>query len=180
MRTNASNKNTSAGECELVECEVDFATKDDDEKEDAFGASLTTIKACVANINGNTIDASALRNVTVMNTDGNLETPIPLTGDKDVVVPSAPGVTVLLVFCKTRWRRKDRKYKEGGDIAFDLGVADGGEAAKISRVEPERPGRERIFVDNSKTFEAYKAVGFGKLTDADASTKPKINLPVFP
>ena len=66
---------------------VDFATKDDDEKEDAFGASLTTtIKACVANINGNTIDASALRNVTVMNTDGNLETPIPLTGDKDVVV----------------------------------------------------------------------------------------------
>ena len=88
MRTNASNKNTSAGECELVECEVDFATKDDDdEKEDAFGASLTTtIKACVANINGNTIDASALRNVTVMNTDGNLETPIPLTGDKDVVV----------------------------------------------------------------------------------------------
>ena len=64
---------------------VDFATKDDDEKEDA-GASLTTIKACVANINGNTIDASALRNVTVMNTDGNLETPIPLTGDKDVVV----------------------------------------------------------------------------------------------
>ena len=86
LRTNASNKNTSAGECELVECEVDFATKDDDEKEDAFGASLTTIKACVANINGNTIDASALRNVTVMNTDGNLETPIPLTGDKDVVV----------------------------------------------------------------------------------------------
>jgi len=85
LRTNASNKNTSAGECELVECEVDFATKDDDEKEDA-GASLTTIKACVANINGNTIDASALRNVTVMNTDGNLETPIPLTGDKDVVV----------------------------------------------------------------------------------------------
>ena len=84
LRTNAS-KNTSAGECELVECEVDFATKDDDEKEDA-GASLTTIKACVANINGNTIDASALRNVTVMNTDGNLETPIPLTGDKDVVV----------------------------------------------------------------------------------------------
>ena len=40
----------------------------------------------MANINGNTIDASALRNVTVMNTDGNLETPIPLTGDKDVVV----------------------------------------------------------------------------------------------
>lgn len=86
MRTNASNKNTSAGECELVECEVDFATKDDDEKEDDAAASVTTIKACVANINGNTIDASALRNVTVMNTDGNLETPIPLTGDKDVVV----------------------------------------------------------------------------------------------
>ncbi len=86
MRTNASNKNTSAGECELVECEVDFATKDDDEKEDDAAASVTTIKACVANINGNTIDASALRNVTVMNTDGKLETPIPLTGDKDVVV----------------------------------------------------------------------------------------------
>ena len=85
MRTNASNKNTSAGECELVECEVDFATKDDDEKEDAFGASLTTIKACVANINGNTIDASALRNVTLMNSKGNLEK-LPLTGDKDVVV----------------------------------------------------------------------------------------------
>ena len=66
-----------------MECEVDFA-KDDDEKEDA--AASLTIKACVANINGNTIDASALRNVTVMNTDGNLETPIPLTGDKDVVV----------------------------------------------------------------------------------------------
>ena len=83
-RTN-SLKNSSAGECELVECEVDFATKDDDEKEDAFGASLTTIKACVANINGNTIDASALRNVTLMNSKGNLEK-LPLTGDKDVVV----------------------------------------------------------------------------------------------
>ena len=83
LRTNAS-KNTSAGECELVECEVDFATKDDDEKEDA-GASLTTIKACVANINGNTIDASALRNVTLMNSKGNFEK-LPLTGDKDVVV----------------------------------------------------------------------------------------------
>ena len=82
-RTN-SLKNSSAGECELVECEVDFATKDDDEKEDA-GASLTTIKACVANINGNTIDASALRNVTLMNSKGNLEK-LPLTGDKDVVV----------------------------------------------------------------------------------------------
>ena len=82
-RTN-SLKNSSAGECELVECEVDFTTKDDDEKEDA-GASLTTIKACVANINGNTIDASALRNVTLMNSKGNLEK-LPLTGDKDVVV----------------------------------------------------------------------------------------------
>ena len=81
-RTN-SLKNSSAGECELVECEVDFGGFDD-EKDDA--EKMSTIKACVANINGNTIDASALRNVTVMNTDGNLETPIPLTGDKDVVV----------------------------------------------------------------------------------------------
>ena len=77
-------RDRSAGECELVECEVDFATKDDDEKEDA-GASLTTIKACVANINGNTIDASALRNATLLNSAGNLEK-LPLTGDKDVVV----------------------------------------------------------------------------------------------
>ena len=89
MRTNASNKNTSAGECELVECEVDFggfSAKDDDDDEKDDAEKMSTIKACVANINGNTIDASALRNVTVMNTDGNLETPIPLTGDKDVVV----------------------------------------------------------------------------------------------
>ncbi len=87
-RTN-SLKNSSAGECELVECEVDFGgfsakDDDDDEKDDAEKMS-TTIKACVANINGNTIDASALRNVTLMNSKGNLEK-LPLTGDKDVVV----------------------------------------------------------------------------------------------
>ncbi len=80
-------KNSSAGECELVECEVDFggfsAKDDDDEKDDA--EKMSTIKACVANINGNTIDASALRNVTLMNSKGNLEK-LPLTGDKDVVV----------------------------------------------------------------------------------------------
>ena len=74
-RTN-SLKNSSAGECELVECEVDFGEDD---------AEMSTIKACVANINGNTIDASALRNVTLMNSKGNLEK-LPLTGDKDVVV----------------------------------------------------------------------------------------------
>ena len=78
-RTN-SLKNSSAGECELVECEVDF----DDEKDDD-AEKMSTIKACVANINGNTIDASALRNVTLMNSKGNLEK-LPLTGDKDVVV----------------------------------------------------------------------------------------------
>ena len=75
-RTN-SLKNSSAGECELVECEVDFGFADDEKD------ALT--KACVANINGNTIDASALRNVTLMNSKGNLEK-LPLTGDKDVVV----------------------------------------------------------------------------------------------
>lgn len=80
-RTN-SLKNSSAGECELVECEVDFGGFDD-EKDDAENVSM--IKACVANINGNTIDASALRNVTLMNSKGNLEK-LPLTGDKDVVV----------------------------------------------------------------------------------------------
>ena len=77
-RTNSLKKNSSAGECELVECEVDFEKDDDAEK------MSTTIKACVANINGNTIDASALRNVTLMNSKGNLEK-LPLT-DKDVVV----------------------------------------------------------------------------------------------
>ena len=79
-RTN-SLKNSSAGECELVECEVDFGG---DEKDDD-AEKMSTIKACVANINGNTIDASALRNVTLMNSKGNLEK-LPLTGDKDVVV----------------------------------------------------------------------------------------------
>ena len=78
-RTN-SLKNSSAGECELVECEVDFGDEKDDDAE-----KMSTIKACVANINGNTIDASALRNVTLMNSKGNLEK-LPLTGDKDVVV----------------------------------------------------------------------------------------------
>ena len=79
-RTN-SLKNSSAGVCELVECEVDFGG---DEKDDD-AEKMSTIKACVANINGNTIDASALRNVTLMNSKGNLEK-LPLTGDKDVVV----------------------------------------------------------------------------------------------
>ena len=74
-RTNS--KNSSQGECELVECEVDFGFADDEKD------ALT--KACVANINGNTIDASALRNATLLNSAGNLEK-LPLTGDKDVVV----------------------------------------------------------------------------------------------
>ena len=67
--------NTSAGECELVECEANFGDDDD----------ASAIKACVARINGKEINASAMRNLTLLNSSGEMQK-LPLTGDKDVVV----------------------------------------------------------------------------------------------
>jgi hypothetical protein len=67
--------NTSAGECELVECEANFGGDDD----------ASAIKACVARINGKEINASAMRNLTLLNSSGEMQK-LPLTGDKDVVV----------------------------------------------------------------------------------------------
>jgi len=43
------------------------------------------IKACVARINGKEINASAMRNLTLLNSSGEMQK-LPLTGDKDVVV----------------------------------------------------------------------------------------------
>ena len=72
----SGNTNTSAGECELVECEANFGADGDDE---------SAIKACVARINGKEINASAMRNLTLLNSSGEMQK-LPLTGDKDVVV----------------------------------------------------------------------------------------------
>jgi len=72
-----NTKNTSAGECELVECEANFGADGDDES--------AIIKACVARINGKEINASAMRNLTLLNSSGEMQK-LPLTGDKDVVV----------------------------------------------------------------------------------------------
>jgi len=69
--------NASAGECELVECEANFGDDGDDES--------AAIKACVARINGKEINASAMRNLTLLNSSGEMQK-LPLTGDKDVVV----------------------------------------------------------------------------------------------
>jgi hypothetical protein len=73
----SGNTNTSAGECELVECEANFGDGDDDGE--------SAIKACVARINGKEINASAMRNLTLLNSSGEMQK-LPLTGDKDVVV----------------------------------------------------------------------------------------------
>jgi len=73
----SGNTNTSAGECELVECEANFGDGDGDES--------AIIKACVARINGKEINASAMRNLTLLNSSGEMQK-LPLTGDKDVVV----------------------------------------------------------------------------------------------
>jgi len=70
--------NTSAGECELVECEANFGA-------DGDGDESAIIKACVARINGKEINASAMRNLTLLNSSGEMQK-LPLTGDKDVVV----------------------------------------------------------------------------------------------
>ena len=45
----------------------------------------SAIKACVARINGKEINASAMRNLTLLNSSGEMQK-LPLTGDKDVVV----------------------------------------------------------------------------------------------
>lgn len=73
-----NTKNTSAGECELVECEANFGADGDDDES-------AIIKACVARINGKEINASAMRNLTLLNSSGEMQK-LPLTGDKDVVV----------------------------------------------------------------------------------------------
>ena len=75
-------------------------------------------------------------------------------------------------------KKRPEIQKEGGDIAFVSVSPTAEKLRKFLELNPNVP-EERIFVDNSKTFEAYKAVGFGKLTDADASTKPKMKPPGF-
>ena len=75
-------------------------------------------------------------------------------------------------------KKRPEIQKEGGDIAFVSVAPAAVKQRKFLELNPNVP-EERIFVDNSKTFEAYKAVGFGKLTDADASTKPKMKPPGF-
>lgn len=75
--SSGNTKNTSAGECELVECEANFGADGDDES--------AMIKSCVARINGKEINASAMRNLTLLNSSGEMQK-LPLTGDKDVVV----------------------------------------------------------------------------------------------
>ena len=67
---------------------------------------------------------------------------------------------------------KRREIKEnGGDIVFVSVSPTKEKLAKFLELNPEVP-RDRIFVDNTKTFEAYKAVGFGNLTDVDKWLKP--------
>ena len=75
-------------------------------------------------------------------------------------------------------KKRPEIQKEGGDIAFVSVSPTAEKPRKFLELNPNVP-EERIFVDSSKTFEAYKAVGFGKLTDADASTKPKMKPPGF-
>ena len=75
-------------------------------------------------------------------------------------------------------KKRPEIQKEGGDIAFVSVSPTAEKLRKFLELNPNVP-EERIFVDSSKTFEAYKAVGFGKLTDADASTKPKMKPPGF-
>lgn len=75
-------------------------------------------------------------------------------------------------------KKRPEIQKEGGDIAFVSVSPTAEKLQKFLELNPNVP-EERIFVDSSKTFEAYKAVGFGKLTDADASTKPKMKPPGF-
>jgi hypothetical protein len=74
---------------------------------------------------------------------------------------------------------KRREIKEnGGDIVFVSVSPTKEKLAKFLELNSEVP-RDRIFVDNTKTFEAYKAVGFGNLTDVDKSTKPEMKPPGF-
>ena len=68
--------------------------------------------------------------------------------------------------------------KLGGDITFISVSPTAEKLQKFLELNPEVPA-DRVFVDTSKTFEAYKAAGFGNLTDVDKSTKPEMKPPGF-
>ena len=68
--------------------------------------------------------------------------------------------------------------KLGGDITFISVSPTAEKLRKFLELNPEVPA-DRVFVDTSKTFEAYKAAGFGNLTDVDKSTKPEMKPPGF-
>ena len=68
--------------------------------------------------------------------------------------------------------------KLGGDITFISVSPTAEKLRKFLELNPEVPA-DRGFVDTSKTFEAYKAAGFGNLTDVDKSTKPEMKPPGF-
>jgi hypothetical protein len=68
--------------------------------------------------------------------------------------------------------------KLGGDIVFISVSPTAEKLQKFLELNPNLP-KDRVFADNSKTFDAYKAVGFGNLTDVDKNTKPEMKPPGF-
>ena len=87
-------------------------------------------------------------------------------------------MTVLLVFCEQHEFKKTGDSKIRRRYYVHFGIADGEKLRKFLELNPEVPA-DRVFVDTSKTFEAYKAAGFGNLTDVDKSTKPEMKPPGF-